>query len=249
MRGHLFKDITERRQREYDLQIQAGTDPLTGSPNHFALEQHLPKAIARAGRLGSALAVGVVDLDDFKLVNDAWGHDAGDRLLKALAMRFRSRLRASDMVASLGGDEFVVVIEDLDPLEAVAQLTAALSRLHEAVETAFEAAPGVHAEIGMTMGLALFPKGGHEANDLLRQADIAMYQAKRRKHDRSAWWQLNSTSAPPPDAMEAFDAYGDEARALLSKTAGHFNAICAQFVEPFYSDLESSPTPAASWAT
>ena len=236
-----FKDITERRQREYDLQIQAGTDPLTGSPNRFALEQHLPRAIARAGRLGSALAVGVIDLDDFKLVNDAWGHDAGDRLLKALAMRLRSRLRASDMVARLGGDEFVVVIEDLDPLEAVAQLTAALSRLHEAVESAFEVAPGVHAEIGMTMGLALFPKDGHEANDLLRQADMAMYQAKRRKHDRSAWWQLNSTSAPPPDAMEAFDAYGDEARALLSKTTGHFNAICAQFVEQFYSDLESSP--------
>ncbi|MDE2254041.1 MAG: EAL domain-containing protein [Betaproteobacteria bacterium] len=238
-----FKDITERRQREYDLQIQAGTDPLTGSPNRFALEQHLPKAIAHARRLSSALAVGVIDLDDFKLVNDAWGHDAGDRLLTALAMRLRSRLRASDMVARLGGDEFVVVIEDLDPLEAVERLTAALSRLHGAVESTFEVAPGVHAEIGMTMGIALFPKDGHEANDLLRQADMAMYQAKRRKHDRSGWWQLSSTNAPPPDAMGAFDAYGDEARALLSKTAGHFNAICAQFVEHFYADLESSPRP------
>ncbi|OIQ73011.1 phytochrome-like protein cph2 [mine drainage metagenome] len=89
----------------------------------------------------------------------------------------------------------------------------------------------------MSMGLALFPKDGQEGNTLLRQADMAMYQTKHRRHERLTWWQLNTVGTAQPDEMEAFDAYGEEAQILLTKTAGHFEAIRAQFVEQLYADL------------
>lgn len=169
---------------------RARTDVLTGLPNRFALEQHLPHALERARRHGIAVAVGMIDLDDFKPINDQFGHDAGDTLLRQLAQQLQAQLRGTDYLARLGGDEFVLVLEDLDPAHAEPQLAIILQRLERVIQTPFDLGQGRQARVGMTLGLALFPDDGEDADTLLRNADAAMYQAKARKGDRAQWWRL-----------------------------------------------------------
>ena len=102
----------------------------------------------------------------------------------------RARLRAQDFLVRLGGNEFVVVIGDIDPDHAIAHLQLALSRLHEAVEEGFEVAPDRFATVGLSGGFALYPKDGEDGDTLLRKADATMYQSKTRKNTREQWWQL-----------------------------------------------------------
>lgn len=232
-----FQDVTDRARLQQQLRHQALHDILTGLPNRRALEQQLPLAIARARRNGSVTAVGMIDLDDFKPVNDAWGHDAGDRLLQDLARRLQATLRQSILLARPGGDEFVVVIEDLDEGQAIQQLNQVLKRLHQAVEAGFEVAPGQHAAVGMSMGVALFPLDATDGDALLRMADAAMYRAKAHKNDRARWWQLSSASASQPEREPPFDAYGNEANTLLVKVRPHFGAVASEFVAAFYDRL------------
>ena len=191
--GHGLDEL-DLKQRLRSLQSEeahrARHDMLTALPNRFAFEQHLPQAMARAARRGTSLAVGLIDLDDFKPVNDSFGHAAGDLLLQQLAQRLRRLLRAGDFIARLGGDEFVVVIEDLDPDDAVLQIDIALRRLHHAVEAEFELGQARNGRIGLSMGLALHPGHGDDAATLLRRADAAMYEVKARKQQRLRWWQL-----------------------------------------------------------
>ena len=206
----LLQDTESRRAR---------TDALTGLPNRLALDEFLPGAIARAERRGSLLAVGMLDLDNFKPVNDRYGHAVGDVLLQKLAQALRLRLRGGDFLARLGGDEFVIVSEDLEPLRAMQDLGTALDRLHSAVETPFDLGAGRGAQVGMTMGLALFPQDAHEPDGLLRMADAAMYACKTHKHDRSSWWRVGiaETERDPDFAREApTDAFGAESRTLLA---------------------------------
>ncbi len=196
---------------EFDLKLRlrslqseeahrARHDALTGLPNRFALEQHLPQAMARAARRKTMIAVGLMDLDDFKPVNDLFGHAAGDLLLQQLAHRLRRLLRASDFIARLGGDEFVVVIEDLEAQQAPLQLDIALRRLHQAVDSDFDLGQQRIGRIGLSLGLALHPGHGDDAGALLRHADVAMYQVKARKNQRLRWWQLAQ-----PGAVRAAD--------------------------------------------
>ena len=196
--GHGLDEL-DLKQRLRSMQAEeahrARHDALTSLPNRFALEQHLPQAMARAARRCCALAVGLIDLDDFKPVNDSFGHAAGDLLLQQLAQRLRRLLRAGDFIARLGGDEFVVVIEDLDAEQAVLQLDIALRRLHRAVETAFDLGQDRIGSIGMSMGLAVHPGHGDDAAALLRHADVAMYQVKAAKQQRLRWWQLAQPQA------------------------------------------------------
>ena len=176
---------------------QARVDPLTGLPNRVGLHLDLERALARSQRTGSVVAVGYIDLDDFKQVNDRHGHAAGDALLLQLAQRWRQVLRASESIARLGGDEFVILIEDLDADRLQAQIEAVATRIHRAVELPF-AVTGAHApaRVGMTMGVACFPDHGETPDMLLRQADAAMYQCKQRKTARATWWQVSERSAP-----------------------------------------------------
>ena len=191
--GHGLDELDTKR-RLNDLQLEeshrARHDLLTGLPNRFALTQYLPQALAAARRDGSVLAVGMLDLDDFKPVNDTWGHDAGDVLLREIAQRLRAAIRKFDVLVRLGGDEFVVVIEQIDADHVLEQMGDVLGRLHAAVEQPFELAPGCRVSVGMSMGLALFPLDAQDPEGLVRQADAAMYQAKLHKRDRARWWQL-----------------------------------------------------------
>jgi diguanylate cyclase (GGDEF)-like protein len=185
----LRQRLVEQESREAH---RARHDALTGLPNRLALLQELPQAIARAQRHGTQLAVGMIDLDDFKPVNDTFGHATGDEVLRQLAGRMQSLLRVPDLVVRWGGDEFVIVLEDLDPPTVMSQLQAALDRLHAAVGTPFDLGNGHSASLRMSLGVALFPDDGHEANALLRQADAAMYTTKARKAERERWWALSA---------------------------------------------------------
>jgi diguanylate cyclase (GGDEF)-like protein len=222
--------------RESEQAHLARHDALTGLANRLALEHHLPRAIARARRGNQHLAIGVLDLDDFKPVNDTWGHAAGDRLLQELALRLQAQLRETDLIARLGGDEFVLVLDALDGPQPRQVLTAVLDRLHRAVEQPFNLGPGVHAEVGMSMGVALFPNDGDEADLLLRQADAALYAAKAAKGRRQRWWLLAGEQFDEV-REEAIQPYGEVAAALLAKARDELLQIEDGFIDSFYAQL------------
>ena len=248
--GLLGKGLTENDNRIQLQQLQseeayrARHDSLTGLSNRFALEQFLPKEIARSRRNQNLLAVGMLDLDRFKPVNDTYGHEAGDALLCELARRFRSLVRETDLVARLGGDEFIVIIENLDEDQVVPQLSQALERLHGAVEHPFEVIPGKFVEIDMTMGLALYPRHGIDGDSLMREADAAMYQAKTSKAQRDSWWQLGTQSQDAPSQEPNMDIFGLDAAEHLRQSQPLLEITLVTFVEAFYHDLAQEPDPA-----
>lgn len=242
--GHAL-DMLDAKQHIEKLQLEeaqrARHDALTGLPNRLALEEYLPQALARAHRRGTALAVGMLDLDDFKPVNDTFGHEAGDLLLQEMARRLREHLRQTDYIVRLGGDEFVIVLEELDALLPMDQIVVVMNRLHQAVETPFLVGGDAGVSVGMTVGLSLYPLDGDDPDTLVRQADAAMYQAKQVKSSRSTWWRLAGASAghPSADVVEApFDVYGADARALLEKARIFFRHLRQRFVEQFYEEVK-----------
>ncbi len=173
----LFEDITERKQAENQVQLLAYTDLLTQLPNRALLLDRLREAVARCRREGARLAVLFLDLDRFKPINDSLGHSVGDALLREVAARLMSCVRASDTVARIGGDEFVVVLpgihRDLDVTRAAAEI---IRRFAEPFACA-----GHEIYSGVSVGIALFPSDGDEAAALLKHADMAMYVAKEKE--------------------------------------------------------------------
>ncbi|MDA8363866.1 MAG: EAL domain-containing protein [Gammaproteobacteria bacterium] len=246
--GHGLDEL-ELKRRLNELRSEeahrARHDALTGLLNRFALEQHLPQAIARARRNGTLVAVTMIDLDDFKPVNDSYGHDAGDELLRQLVKRLQARLRASSLIARLGGDEFIVVIEDLLDVQVTQQLRSALSRLHEAVESPFDLGQGREAEVGMSVGVALYPQDAEEPDALLRAADAAMYQAKTHKASRATWWSLGSPHFEDSEQEVPFDPFGSEAQRLLDSGARHFEEVAQEFVRTLHVELSRQTEPSA----
>ncbi|MDE2119549.1 MAG: EAL domain-containing protein, partial [Betaproteobacteria bacterium] len=236
-----FVDVTERARLQHQLRHDALHDILSDLPNRRALDEFLPRALARAQRRGKVVAVGVLDLDDFKPVNDTYGHDAGDALLRELARRLGRSMRKSDMLARLGGDEFVVVLDDLDEATLQTQLQRLATRLHRAVEAPFALGGERQAHIGMTLGLATFPRDGADADVLLRHADAALYQLKARKRDRTTWWQYGvlaqaagvAADETSDDAGEP-DAYGAESARMLHEYAAVVRGAVAAFVRSVY---------------
>ncbi len=234
------RDITSIVMMNRRLEYDSRHDRLTDLPNRRALEEHLNRAVAHARRNGSRLAVGMIDLDDFKPVNDALGHEAGDRLLRELAQRFKGLLRAGDFLARVGGDEFVVVIQDLPENGEMARLGSLLDRLHTAADRPFALAPRQAVRIEMSLGLALFPADAQTPDALLRQADASMYQSKSDKHRRKSWWQRGPLPSPPGDD-EPFDPYGTEAASLLVLHRDRFEGVIEGFLDHFYGALGASP--------
>ena len=169
------EDVTESRETESKLADRALRDPLTGLPNRTLLADRVSQALAAAQRRDEPCAFIVFDLDGFKQVNDDFGHDAGDEVLRQIGPRLGALLRESDTLARLGGDEFTVLLPP--PADLVSALVAA-----EKVRTAFAStytAAGADVSVGASVGIALFPQHGRDAATLLRAADVAMYSAKR----------------------------------------------------------------------
>jgi diguanylate cyclase (GGDEF)-like protein/PAS domain S-box-containing protein len=170
------QDITERRGYEARLQRQANHDQLTGLPNRNLLRERLLQAMHQAERIGGQVAVVFIDLDNFKFINDALGHAAGDALLVELARRLSRHLRGTDTVARQGGDEFVLVLNDH---ANVASVTALLDRVVELIAKPMELG-GRTLQVGASLGVSLFPRDGRDVDTLLQHADAAMYAAKDR---------------------------------------------------------------------
>jgi len=171
-------DISARKLTEATREHEARHDPLTGLGNRRALLEQLPLAQKRAQRTGHALALLFIDLDGFKAVNDTWGHEAGDRLLAAVARRLGAAVRETDSVFRLAGDEFTVILENLGP-DAHTGAVAVADKLVGAVSQPVDI-DGHAATVGASIGIAVHgPDGGENAADLIRAADRRMYEAKQ----------------------------------------------------------------------
>jgi diguanylate cyclase (GGDEF)-like protein len=168
----LLDAVRRAHAAERDL---ARTDPLTGVANARAFHELLDRELSRMGRAGSPLTLAYLDLDRFKAVNDALGHDSGDRLLRDVATRIARSLRAQDLVARLGGDEFVLLLPDPDATAAPAALERCLGVVREAVA----GCPGVPVGVGATIGAVVFTRPPASSDDALRAADDRMYEGKR----------------------------------------------------------------------
>lgn len=176
----LLADITLLKESELRAAHSAQHDALTGLPNRLLLDDRLQQALTRAERSRERVAVCYLDLDGFKAVNDRLGHAAGDRPLCEMARRLQACVRAQDTVARLGGDEFVLLLPA--PGEP-AELEAVLARVSSALNRPV-LLDGQSAEVSASVGVALYPQDGHQADALLAQADRAMYQAKRQGRQR-----------------------------------------------------------------
>ncbi|MGA2727489.1 MAG: EAL domain-containing protein [Terracidiphilus sp.] len=169
-----------KREAEGRLQHQALIDELTGLPNRRLLADRLAQSLATAKRENSKLALLYIDLDGFKLVNDSFGHAAGDILLMEVGRRFRSRTRESDTLARIGGDEFTVILNHIQKSEDAE--TVARGLLDSLGDPFF--IEGHETTIGASIGISVFPQSGMDNDDLLQQADSAMYFAKRGGKNR-----------------------------------------------------------------
>jgi diguanylate cyclase (GGDEF)-like protein/PAS domain S-box-containing protein len=162
------------RERQEHLNFIATHDPLTRLPNRALLHERAEHAIAVSRRSGRLLALLFIDLDRFKTINDSLGHAAGDDLLREVATRLSGCLREVDMIARHGGDEFVVLLEDIESPEEVQRVTA---RMQEVLAEPL-AIEGQEVNVTSSIGVALYPHDGETASTLLRKADLAMYRAK-----------------------------------------------------------------------
>lgn len=173
--------ITALKQAEKEIEKLAYYDSLTGLPNRLLLKDRLHYALDWARREKESLAVMFLDLDHFKVINDSLGHSAGDQLLKAVSERLTNCMRKTDTVARLGGDEFVVLLPNIKRLSDVSNLSR---KILQSLTTPFKIKD---REIftSTSIGIALFPDDGEDEETLIRNADLAMYQAK--EHGRNAY--------------------------------------------------------------
>jgi diguanylate cyclase (GGDEF)-like protein len=188
--GQMFANAFRSREMADRLTRLAFHDPLTGLGNRRFLTERLASALERVQRADSRLAVILIDLDDFKLVNDSYGHSVGDEILTALAERLTSTVRAGDIVARLGGDEFVVGV-DVDDFATLSQL---IERLFAAMAEPVDLR-GLTFALRLSVGVAIYPDDAIDPESLLRQADAAMYAAKSEGKNRFAFFTPKMTHA------------------------------------------------------
>ena len=174
----ITREINDLKRTELDLQHIATHDILTSLPNRYLFFNRLDHAISRAKRQESTFAIMYIDLDNFKLVNDQLGHDAGDRILKEIASLLKIIVRDCDTIARIGGDEFIILIESIDDTEEPAHIAQRiLSELSKD-----EKLDIVGEKISASIGISFFPQDGKEASSLTKAADHAMYKAKKNRN-------------------------------------------------------------------
>jgi len=169
------QDISERKQREDEIRYFAYHDSLTGLPNRRLLEDRLAQALHAAQRHGRKLAALLIDLDEFKIVNDSAGHRAGDAVLCQVGERLGRCVRKADTLARHGGDEFVIIVCDQ---QADGDCRIVAEKVLLALAAPFEV-DGRRFRLGASIGIAVYPTGGADGDALLRNADAAMYRAKQ----------------------------------------------------------------------
>lgn len=176
----MVHDVNQRIQAEAALQQLAAFDALTGLPNRSNLQFELTQALDRARRSNTGAATLFIDLDHFKNVNDTLGHRIGDQLLLAVARILKSCVRKRDIVSRMGGDEFMIVIEDINIRNAAQNVASKLlTALNQLIPV-----EGHMLTVAASVGIAIFPEHGSDANTLLKNSDVAMYHAKERGKGR-----------------------------------------------------------------
>lgn len=168
------KDVTEYKLAEEQIRYLATHDSLTGLPNRSMFSQLLNHSIQSAKRHERQLAVFFLDLDRFKIINDTKGHQAGDQLLKEIAIRLMQSLRAADIVGRLGGDEFMIMIEEVNELSDIANVA------HKILANTIKPMilSGEECNVSASIGISIYPKDGEDEQTLMKNADLAMYLAK-----------------------------------------------------------------------
>ena len=208
MADHLASDRVRRARVEEELSVRAWHDPLTGLPNRALFIERLNAAVRSGDRRSGGVALLFCDLDEFKRVNDDFGHQAGDALLKAVAERLRAVLRGNELLARFGGDEFVVLCTGLtDPAK---QAAAVAARLRAAVKEPIRVG-SVDAAVSVSVGIAVAGLSS-TPESMIREADDAMYRAKAS--------QRGVPPPPPSNAMPAVGALADEARVDVASMSG-----------------------------
>jgi len=202
-REGIMVDVTRRKVFEKQLEHLAFHDPLTDLPNRTLFMDRLRHALTRTDRRGKAVAVLFVDLDGFKRVNDSLGHYAGDRLLIAIANKLRACVRPEDTVARLSGDEFAMLLEDVTGAK---DATLVAERLVDQLRTPF-ALEGREVYAGASVGISLGTSAEDRPGDLLRNADLALYEAKRRGKGRYEMFDgaARDRQAPEEDLRQALE--------------------------------------------
>lgn len=170
----VMRDITDQKLQEDRVKYLANHDVLTGLLNRHALDVRLERAIQHARRNHTKLALMFLDLDRFKQINDTLGHDVGDGLLKAVAQRIGECVREDDTIARQGGDEFIVLLEDLNDKPSIAHTA---QRIVQALASAFQI-KGCTLSVSVSIGIAIYPDNGATQTELVKHADLAMYHAK-----------------------------------------------------------------------
>ena len=189
----ITREINEIKRTELDLQHLATHDTLTGLPNRYLMMDRLSQVLARSKRASTSFAVLFLDIDDFKAINDVHGHDVGDLVLQTMARQLVAIVRASDTVARIGGDEFVVVLEALAGHDAAPVVAAKIrARLARALTV-----QRIRVKATISIGISIYPDNGDDPEVLVRAADYAMYLAKRAGKNQ---WQACPDGVPGLDA-------------------------------------------------
>ena len=191
-------DISERKRVEAEarekLAYAALHDSLTGLANRASFLEHLELGLRRARRTAKGVGVLFIDLDNFKLVNDSFGHGAGDELLKAVGSRLRGAVRGMDVVARQGGDEFLILLSDLEQASASRATEAVASKVGAILGDPF-LVDGIEIYVSASVGISLYPADGDDAETLLKHADVAMYSVKDAGRDGYARYTRRGNTA------------------------------------------------------
>jgi diguanylate cyclase (GGDEF)-like protein len=189
--------LQQRRRADDRVHHIAFHDDLTSLPNRLMLNQRLDQALSRHRRTGSKLAILFMDLDRFKVINDSLGHEVGDVLLRQVADRLRSQSREGDTVARMGGDEFVVLIENRENLN---DISACARRLVEELSAPYLLGKK-DCHVTLSIGISVFPSDGSDSQALLKAADVAMYRAKEMGRNNFQYY-LPSMNVHTPERLE-----------------------------------------------
>lgn len=186
--SNLVDEISERKKTQSQLDYLVTHDVLTKVANRHAFNIQFNQTLGRAHRNSSQFSLLYIDVDNFKIINDSFGHDVGDRVLQVIAARLKENLREIDMLARIGGDEFIVVLEETHGREYVEKFT---HRIKSLFRQSFEV--GQHQiQVTLSIGACIFPDDGVDINSLMKNADIALYHAKKMGRNRTEFYRAVS---------------------------------------------------------